>query len=222
MTHKIEVENGVFVGDSTSFTYSDEGLLMKRTSLFSGIYEVFVYNGDIVSQIIYYSKTGVPIDTLSNFMRTEDNGNTIIQEITYSAGEKAVGTYKFKDDIIQSYHLYLKTNGNPEVDHYYTFKYDASGNLQETVHQTNFGQNEVYTVLEVDNKKNPNYKTPKILFVLMNGTEMFTKGINNPTKVRDQNGYVTEYEWTYNSKGYPVTMLEKGRSKHQMTFEYNQ
>ena len=72
-------------------------------------------------------------------------------------------------------------------------------------------------------KKNPHYQTSEnFCFVLTNGWEMYTKGINNPTKIRTQNGELIEYEWTYNSSGFPVSFSQKGGSDDLMLFEYNQ
>ena len=176
------VGDGKVYWDSASFTYNDQGLLVRRTNLVNGSYQEWIYNGSTITKRLTYSNTGVLVDSLKNFMRTAENGDIII--MNYPG---VVLTYTFINDIIHSIRQYFPPGSQPEMEELYTFKYDAAGNLRERIRR-NGDVTDVFTVLETDEKRNPHHRIPKINFVLMNGPEVYSKGINNPTKIRNHLG----------------------------------
>ena len=49
-----------------------------------------------------------------------------------------------------------------------------------------------------------------------------TRSVNNPVKAEHSSGgQQTEYIWTYNNDGYPLTMQVKGKNYLALELQYN-
>ncbi len=226
-----QLEDNDVVEEIYSFTYDADGRLTICNRVDKNMPYIKVnYSGSNVSSVVAYTTIGtigatylanqslfIKQDTISFYhtfdISPADPLDTAFQEYVFKDSALMLGTIRYGsqwEDFRSTYNNMI-------------CKYDDDKNLTE-LGFVNTSQQYVkqMDVLASDDKINPiRYVSPVMyLFVIFEIDAELLHGRNNITSVRYADGRIAELEFTYNEKGFPLTVKEKSQSFVKYEFQY--
>ena len=219
-------ENGLIHADSVAFTYDVAGHLTATVDPKTNLpTRRLIYNGDNLIALIDYINGKA--DTLNNPAKLMDGGNTIFLDFSRPNPGGGVDTiqitYKWSGELLLESWTYLHFVNSSALLQKSLFSYNASDNqLEHSIIFNDGSQQWQSRGMEYDQKKNYFHGIPRLNFIFGGwGFPHASRSVNNPVKAEIFPGEQAEYIWTYNDKGYPLTMQIKGKNYLAQEFQYN-
>lgn len=223
--------NSELTSDTTFFSYDDDGRVTSRVFGHGEYTETYTYTNGELKSIKLKAPNGES-ESLNTSAYSAD-GDTVVLTFVHASGnvDTVQLTYAFSENQHTDFWTYLH-----RIDHDCScilehtlqkekFYYDAEGKLIKKTIQTppDNEENDWYTVLAWDDKKNPKRDQPKMNALTQQlNAPLESSSLHNPTKYTDANGStVYEVEMTYNEEGYPLTYKMKGQNFVSTELIYN-
>jgi hypothetical protein len=222
---------GTLFTDTITFTYDNEGRVTSRSSAQGDYTEQFFYTNGKLTSLKNIGTNGTQ-EMLNKAVYSAD-GDTIMVDLVGNTQTDTIQlTYIFKDDKQTDFWTYLHfvdgtgCNCMPE-NHLQKEKwyYNTLENLSKKTLQTppTNEENDWYTVLSWDDKKNPKYGQPKLNALALDlVTPMQSYGLHNVMSYSaDGTTNMYNVEMTYNDEGYPLTFKYKDKDYISTRLVYN-
>ena len=220
---------GTLHTDTLSYTYDDEGRVTSRSSAQNDYTEQFSYTDGKLTSLKGVNANGTT-ETLNKAVYSANGDTIFIDFLTTGPMDTVQLTYIFDGNRQTGFWTYLHFNDvnncgcmverQLQKEKWY---YNSAENLVKITFSTlpTNEEQDWYTVISWDDKKNPKFGQPKINALALNLiTPIESFAAHNPTSYTDgTNTY--EIEMTYNDEGYPLTFKYKDKNYISTRLVYN-